>query len=262
LHIIILSIFAVGKVVPAPGSQSALTDHTEQGEPPAYDVTQTTGFHSNEVMVTAPGSQSAVIELDPPGYEMVTAPGSQSAVIELDQPPAYEVTQTTGLRSNQVMTTAPGSQSAVVDHNQLDQPPPPYYTTQPTRLHRNEMVVNNVYVETTSQSNCCLPRSIKWREDETRPKSYLQQSILTMLFCCFCLGFVGLMFSLKVRSERKAGNLARARKSSRSAYVWAKSASVAGVTIYITAAILLGLGVLLVVGAVVIGILVLIICLC
>ena len=67
---------------------------------------------------------------------------------------------------------------------------------------------------------------------------------------------------LQVRSERKAGNLARARKSSRSAYVWAKSASVAGVTIYITAAILLGLGVLLVAGAIVAGILVLIICLC
>ena len=50
MHIIILSIFAVGKVVPAPGSQSALTDHTEQREPPAYDVTQTTGFHSNEVV--------------------------------------------------------------------------------------------------------------------------------------------------------------------------------------------------------------------
>ena len=37
-------------MVPAPGSQSALTDDTEQGESPAYDVTQTTGFHSNEVM--------------------------------------------------------------------------------------------------------------------------------------------------------------------------------------------------------------------
>ena len=35
---------------------------------------------------------------------MVTAPGSQSVVIELDQPPAYEVTQTTGLRSNQVVS--------------------------------------------------------------------------------------------------------------------------------------------------------------
>ena len=35
---------------------------------------------------------------------MVTSPGSQSAVIELDQPPGYEVTQTTGLRSNQVVS--------------------------------------------------------------------------------------------------------------------------------------------------------------
>ena len=45
-----LNFFAVGKVVPAPGSQSALTDHTEQGESPTYDETQTTGFHSNEVV--------------------------------------------------------------------------------------------------------------------------------------------------------------------------------------------------------------------
>ena len=37
-------------MVPAPGSQSALTDHTEQGQSPAYDVTQTTGFRSNEVV--------------------------------------------------------------------------------------------------------------------------------------------------------------------------------------------------------------------
>ena len=36
----------------------------------------------------------------------------------------------------------------------------------------------------------------------------------------------------QVRSEKKAGNLARAHKASRSAYVWAKCASVAGVTIY------------------------------
>ena len=35
---------------------------------------------------------------------MVTVPGSQSVVIELDQPPGYEVTQTTGLRSNQVVS--------------------------------------------------------------------------------------------------------------------------------------------------------------
>ena len=67
---------------------------------------------------------------------------------------------------------------------------------------------------------------------------------------------------MQVRSERKAGNLTSARKASRSAYVWAKSASVAGVTIYITAAILLSLGVLLGVGAIVVLVLVLIICVC
>ena len=60
---------------------------------------------------------------------------------------------------------------------------------------------------------------------------------------------------MQVRSERKAGNLARAHKASRSAYVWVKSASVAGVTIYITAAIFgvvpLAIGVLIVIIAVI-----------
>ena len=56
------------------------------------------------------------------------------------------------------MITAPGSQSAVVDHNQLDQPPPPYHTTQPTRLHRNEMVSVSYFVIFTMSSSCTYVR--------------------------------------------------------------------------------------------------------
>ena len=49
---------------------------------------------------------------------------------------------------------------------------------------------------------------------------------------------------VQVRSERKAGNLARARKASRSAYVWARRASVVGMIFYIIGLILFIIGAL------------------
>ena len=67
---------------------------------------------------------------------------------------------------------------------------------------------------------------------------------------------------IQVRSERMAGNLARARKASRSAYTWAKMASVVGMTIYITVLILFSLGALITVLGFVIGLIILCICLC
>ena len=60
-----------------------------------------------------------------------------------------------------------------------------------------------------------------------------------------------------------AGNLARARKASRSAYTWAKMASVVGTTIYITVLILFSLGALITVLGFVVAIsIILCICLC
>ena len=54
---------------------------------------------------------------------------------------------------------------------------------------------------------------------------------------------------MQVIFERKAGNLARARKSSRNAYVWAKRASVVGMIFYIVGFILIILGCLTGVGS-------------
>ena len=62
---------------------------------------------------------------------------------------------------------------------------------------------------------------------------------------------------MQVRDERKAGNLARAREASRSAYIWARRASVVGMTIYVTVIFLFFSG-----ACGIVGIILVIICIC
>lgn len=67
--------------------------------------------------------------------------------------------------------------------------------------------------------------------NQSRPKNYLVESILTTLFCCLPLGIVAIINASKVNSEYDKGNHEAAQKASDDAKKWMKYGLIAGIVV-------------------------------
>ena len=63
----------------------------------------------------------------------------------------------------------------------------------------------------------------------TRPKTYMLESILVTLFCCLPFGIVGIVFASKVNSLYDAGNIEMAYEASKSAGKWTMWGFICGI---------------------------------
>ncbi len=54
----------------------------------------------------------------------------------------------------------------------------------------------------------------------TRPKTYILESILVTLFCCLPFGIAGIVYASKVNSLYEAGNIVLAQEASKNAKKW------------------------------------------
>ncbi|WP_025740179.1 CD225/dispanin family protein [Aquimarina pacifica] len=73
--------------------------------------------------------------------------------------------------------------------------------------------------------------------NQAKPKNYLVESILALLFCCLPLGIVALINATKVNSEYENGNYEAAQKASDDAKKWLKYTVIAGVVVFVLYAI-------------------------
>ncbi len=85
-----------------------------------------------------------------------------------------------------------------------------------------------------------------------RPKNWLVESILVTLFCCLPLGIVGIVNAASVNSKYDAGDFAGADAASKAAGKWTKIgffAGLAGIVLYVIMVFALGMGGMLMGGA-------------
>ncbi len=74
--------------------------------------------------------------------------------------------------------------------------------------------------------------------NQTKPKNYLVESILALIFCCLPLGIVALINATKVNSAYENGDYEAAQKASDDAKKWLKYAIIAGVVVFILYAVI------------------------
>jgi len=69
--------------------------------------------------------------------------------------------------------------------------------------------------------------------NQPRPKNYLVESILALIFCCWPLGIVAVINASKVNKEYDLGNYEAAQKASDDAKKWMKYCIIAGAVIIV-----------------------------
>lgn len=92
--------------------------------------------------------------------------------------------------------------------------PYPAYQSQPPPYdpgYGQQQQANTVVVAATAQAPQTIVHSM------TKPPNYIALSLINLLCCCWPLGIVGLIYSLKVDSEFAAGRYEEARQASDSA---------------------------------------------
>jgi hypothetical protein len=79
-----------------------------------------------------------------------------------------------------------------------------------------------------------------------RPKNWLVESILVLIFCCLPFGIVGLVYSTQVNAKYDAGDFNGAKDASDNAGKWTKIGFFTGlivVVLYILVIVVFGVGV-------------------
>lgn len=80
-------------------------------------------------------------------------------------------------------------------------------------------------------------------ENQTRPKSWLVESILATLFCCLPFGIAGIVNAAKVESRFNAGDYAGAESASQAAKKYTMIAFIIGLVVAVGYILLMILGV-------------------
>lgn len=69
--------------------------------------------------------------------------------------------------------------------------------------------------------------------NQPKPKNYLVESILALIFCCWPLGIVAVINASKVNSAYDQGNYAEALQKSEEAKKWMRYTVIAGIVVLV-----------------------------
>lgn len=86
------------------------------------------------------------------------------------------------------------------------------------------------------------------RDNQVQPNDYLTLSIFATICCCLPIGVVALIKASEVRSKFNDGDFAGANESSKSAKKWGIWGVIAGILMWISAAVFLVLYIILIVN--------------